>query len=381
VTRVAFVSPEPTPYRSPLLDRVGARDEIDLTVIYAGHTVAGRTWRVEPLHRAIFLDGFKLPGAGGVFRHDYPVTSGIWRALRKAKPECVVVSGWSTFASQAAIAWCRARRVPYVLLVESHDAGPKPGWRRRVKQTVVPPIVKGAASVLVVGSLARESVLALGASPGRVRVFANTVDVERFGERTDRLSGRRPELRDGLGVSWDDVAVVSVARLAPEKRIDSLLRAMARVGDQRLIAVVVGEGSEHARLEQLARELGVRATFTGDRPWESVFEAYAASDIFALLSEREPWAVVVNEAAACGLPLVLSDRVGGAYDLLRDGENGVLVPSGDVEAAADALRRLAADPDLRLRMGAKSRELARGFGYGPSVENLLEAVCEATASR
>jgi glycosyltransferase involved in cell wall biosynthesis len=90
---------------------------------------------------------------------------------------------------------------------------------------------------------------------------------------------------------------------------------------------------------------------------------------------------VVNEAAACGLPLVLSDRVGAARDLLEDGENGVLVPAGDVDAAAAAFRRLAADDDLRARMGARSRELARGFGYGPSVDNLLDAVREATASR
>jgi glycosyltransferase involved in cell wall biosynthesis len=106
-----------------------------------------------------------------------------------------------------------------------------------------------------------------------------------------------------------------------------------------------------------------------------------AGDVFALLSAHEPWGVVVNEAAACGLPLVLSDRVGAARDLLRDGENGMLVPAGDVDAAADALRRLAADPELRARMGTHSRELARGFGYGPSVENLLAAVREATASR
>ena len=375
--RVAFVSPEPTPYRSPLLDRVAATGEIDLTVVYAAHTVAGRTWKVEPLHRAVFLDGLKIPGLRGVFRHDYPVTPGIWRALREARPDCVVVSGWSTFAAQAALSWCRARRVPYVLLVESHDVGPKPGWRRRVKETVVPPIVKRAASVLVTGSLARESMLAQGADPERVRVFANTVDVVRYGERADELAPRRDELRAGFGLSPEDVAVLTVARLAPEKGIDVLLRAVARAG---LAAVVVGEGPERARLEQLARELEVRATFTA-RPWEAVVEAYVAADVFALLSAREPWGVVVNEAAACGLPLVLSDRVGAARDLLRDGENGVLVPAGGVDPAAEAFRRLAADPELRARMGARSRELARGFGYGPSVENLLAAVRDATASR
>jgi glycosyltransferase involved in cell wall biosynthesis len=377
VKRVAFVSPEPTPYRSPLLDRVASAGEIDLTVIYAAHTVAGRTWKVEPLHRAVFLDGLKIPGLRGVFRHDYPLTPGIWKALREARPDCVVVSGWSTFAAQAALSWCRARRVPYVLLVESHDAGPKPGWRRRVKETVVPPIVKRAASVLVTGSLARESMLAQGAAPERVRVFANTVDVVRYGERADELASRRDELRAGFALSTEEVAVLTVARLAPEKSIDVLLHAVAQAG---LAALVVGEGPERTRLEQLARELEVKATFTA-RPWEQVVEAYAAGDVFALLSAHEPWGVVVNEAAACGLPLVLSDRVGAARDLLRDGENGVLVPAGDIAAAAAALRRLAVAPELRRRMGARSRELARGFGYGPSVDNLLAAVREATATR
>jgi len=90
--------------------------------------------------------------------------------------------------------------------------------------------------------------------------------------------------------------------------------------------------------------------------------------------------VAVNEAAASGLPLVLSDRVGAAADLLRDGENGFLVPAGDVTAVAAAVRRLE-DPELRARFGARSRELVSGWGYEPSVEALLEACREAIASR
>jgi glycosyltransferase involved in cell wall biosynthesis len=264
--------------------------------------------------------------------------------------------------------------VPYVLLVESHDAGPKPGWRRRVKEVVVPPVVAGAASVLVTGSLARDSVVALGAAPGRVRVFANTIDVERFGDAADRLAARRDEVREGLALAPDDVAVVTVARLAPEKGIDALLRAAGGHA-----VVVVGDGSERSRLEELACDLGVRATFTGDRPLESVLEAYVAGDVFALLSTHEPWGVVVNEAAACGLPLVLSDRVGAAHDLL-DNENGFLVPAGDVGAAARALAALD-DSGLRATMGARSRKLVQALGYGPSVDNLLAGVREATASR
>jgi glycosyltransferase involved in cell wall biosynthesis len=86
----------------------------------------------------------------------------------------------------------------------------------------------------------------------------------------------------------------------------------------------------------------------------------------------------VNEAAASGLPLVLSDRVGAAYDLLLDGENGFLVPAEEVGASAAALRKLAASPELRRRMGRRSRDLVRAWAYEPSVDNFVAAVREAT---
>jgi glycosyltransferase involved in cell wall biosynthesis len=344
VTRATVVSPEPTPYRAPLFDRIAARGDVELTVVYAARTVAGRTWSVDLDHRAVFLSGFRAPLLGRVLRHDYPVTPGIVRALHAARPEVVVVSGWSTFASQAAIAWSRARRVPYVLLVESHDLGPRASWRRKVKGAAVPRLVRGAASVLVVGTAARESVVARGASPQRVRVFANTIDVERWLERAERLPR---EAHDG-------VVALSVGRAVPEKGFDVLEAACAQAGVR--LDMVVGGLSE----EQLAQR-------------------YVDADVFALLSRQETWGVVVNEAAASGLPLVLSDRVGAAYDLLRDGENGFLVPADDVEAAAEALRRLAADPELRRRMGARSRELVAAWGYDPSVESFVEAVREAAA--
>lgn len=375
--RVAAVFPEPTPYRAPLLDRVAALPEIDLTVVYAAGTVAGRTWHVEPKHRAVFLRGLRVPGAARVLHHDYPLTPGVVPALEDIRPDVVVVSGWSTFAAQAAIAWCRLRGVPYVLVVESHDEGPRPGWRRKVKGTVVPRVVANASGVLVTGTLARNSMLARGAPAERVRVFANTVDIEEFGATASRLAIRRTELRSALGAGDEDVIVLSVARLAPEKGLDELVRAVDEAGDSRLLLVVAGEGGERSRLEEVARDLGVRLVLTGDVDWERIVELYVAADVFALLSEREPWAVVVNEAAACGLPLVLSDRVGAAHDLLRHGENGALVASGDVSAAGRALGELAADPERRRVWGERSRELAADWGYGPSVDGFLETVREA----
>ncbi len=340
--RVTVVSPEPTPYRAPLFDRLARRPELELNVVYAAPTVVRRGWSVELRHPHSFLRGVRLPFARRLLRHDYPVTPSIWRALRERHPDVVVVSGWSTFAAQAAIAWCRARTIPYVLLVESHDVDPRAAWRRAVKGAVVPALLRGAAGVLAVGSRARASVVARGADPERVRIFANTVDVERWIERAERLP-RHPH---------DGVRVLSVGRRVPEKAFDVLEAACEQAG---VVLELVSGGLDEDELAQ----------------------RYVDADIFALVSRHEPWGVVVNEAAASGLPLVLSTYVGAAGDLLDD--NGILVPPDDVEATAAALKRLADDGELRTRMGQRSREIARQWGYEPSVESFVAAVCEAAS--
>jgi len=342
VTRVTVVSPEPTPYRAPLFDRIAARGDIELLVIYAASTVAGRSWSVALEHPHVFLRGLVVPGARKLVRHDYPLTPGIRAALAESKPDVVVVSGWSTFAAQSAVVWCRLRRVPYVLHVESHDLDPRPRWRRAVKAAVATRVIRGARSVLAVGSAARTSALARGAQ--QVRIFANTIDVERWIRRADALHP----------TAHEDVVVLSVGRDVPEKGFDVLAAAASAAGVR---LEIVTDGLAEADLAQ----------------------RYVDADVFALLSRHEPWGVVVNEAAASGLPLVLTDRVGAAHDLLRDGENGLLVPADDERAATDALRTLAGDAELRRRMGTRSREVVREWGYEPSVDAFVAAVREATA--
>ena len=245
--------------------------------------------------------------------------------------------------------------MPYLLVVESHDEGPRAGWRRAVKGTVVPRVVEGAAGGPRHGNARARLDDRARRAPERVRVFANTIDVEAFGEQADRLARPPDELRRSSGCGPDDVVVLSVARLAPEKGLDVLVRAVAEADDPRLVLVLAGRRSgARSGSSELAASVGVRLTLAGDVDWERIVELYVAADVFALLSEREPWAVVVNEAAACGLPLVLSDRVGAAHDLLRDGENGCARPS--------RRRRCGGAGAARARRGSRaSSRLGRPF--------------------
>ena len=172
-----------------------------------------------------------------------------------------------------------------------------------------------------------------------------------------------------------DVLVLSVARLAPEKGLDVLIHAVAEADDPSGSCSSSPGRPRAQALVDLAAERGVRLMLAGDLEWGRSWRCTSRRTCSRSFPSAT-WGVVVNEAAACGLPLVLSDRVGAAHDLLRDGENGTLSPPATSTPAARALRELAADPALR-RASARLRELAQDWGYGASVEGFLEPCREA----
>jgi len=382
VIRVAFVLQEPTPYRTPHLARLAAHPELEVLVVYASRTVQRRTWTIED-DGAIFLSGPTFPLAR-VLHHDFALTPGVWPLLRRLRPDLVVVGGWSVLATQLAILWCRTHRVPYLLMSDSHLREPRPQWAGAVKRAILPHIVPQAAGWLVPGTLARRHLAAYGADERRTAVFPLTVDVAELSARADAQRDQRDDARAAFGIAPQAVAILGVGRLVPFKAPDLLVRAASRAratSGVPLHLVLTGDGPLEDDVRALARKEGLPATFTGLLEGDDLLRVYVAADVFALLSRREPWGVVVNEAMCCGLPLVLTQAVGAAEDLLEPGGNGLLVPSGDVEAAADAIATLAADTTLRHAFGERSRQLISTWGYEESIEAFVRLAREVTAER
>ena len=193
---------------------------------------------------------------------------------------------------------------------------------------------------------------------------------------------RRPELRSALGASPDDVVVLSVARLAPEKGLDVLVRAVAEAGrspprarprGRRRRALPTGGTRERAR--RAARPHGRRRVGAHRRALRRGRRVRAALGARAVGGRRQRGGGMRSAARPLG------PRGCGARPPPRWGERRRSSQAGDVDAAAHALRELAADPERRRAQGARSRELARDWGYGPSVEGFLDAVREAVADR
>jgi glycosyltransferase involved in cell wall biosynthesis len=213
--------------------------------------------------------------------------------------------------------------------------------------------------VVAISTAIRDVLLASGVEAGRISVIPSGVDVDRFAA----AHADREAVRAEWMVEPQEPVVVAVGALVRRKGHAVLLEAARRLAAQRIRAryVLCGEGAERGALEQQARESGLAdaVRFAGWRA--DVPRQLAAADVVALPSLQEGLGVAALEAMAAGRSLVAS-RVGGLAELVREGEDGWLVPPGDPGALARALTQALADPERRRTMGeAGRRRVAREF--------------------
>jgi lipopolysaccharide/colanic/teichoic acid biosynthesis glycosyltransferase/glycosyltransferase involved in cell wall biosynthesis len=215
----------------------------------------------------------------------------------------------------------------------------------------------------------------------KLTYLGNGVDLDRF-DRARIAIGTRDAVRAELGVAADDVVIGIVGRLVAEKGHPELFDAFATLGPGHVLVVVGPDDPEKSDaldrdLIERARAAGVR--FLGMR--DDVDRLYSAMDVFVLPSHREGFPRAAMEAAAMGLPIVATD-IRGCRQVVRDGDNGILVPPRDPVRLAAALRRLCDDRVLRRRMGESSARRARAeFDERAIVATVLDTYERLLAAR
>lgn len=256
------------------------------------------------------------------------------------------------FGVPAARLW----RVPFVLSSQRAHRDLTPGAMRhllRLTDRMVDAIVVNAEAV------GRELVEEERVPPGLIRLCRNGIDMSEF----RRLDCPRSEvLRDA------DVVVGALCAMRPEKNLQLLLRAYARVRRPGVKLAIVGSGPALAGLRDLARELALGEDCIFEPATAEVPRWLSAIDIFVLPSSSEALSNSLMEAMACGCAVAASN-VGGNSELVRHMETGMLFEAGDVDGLADALARLIASADLRRSMAAAAcDEMRRRYSLEASAE-------------
>jgi glycosyltransferase involved in cell wall biosynthesis len=392
--RVLLVASHPVQYSSPMFRRFAKHPELDIQVAYC--SMQGAERRLDPgfgidvKWDVPLLEGYawvSLPNRSPVPKADSffgLVNPGVWRLISDGKFDAVVLyTGYLCATFWIAIGAVKWNRVPVIFGTDAHELAPRDhkDWKLWVKRWLWPRLFGLADVVLAASSGTIALMRSLGIPEDRIALTPYCVDNDWWIEQSAKVDRRAVRAR--WNIPDGAVAILFCAKLQPWKRPRDLLRAFARVADLNAHLVFAGEGPLRLDLESEARLLGIadKVRFLGFVNQSGLPEAYTASDIFVLPSEHEPFGVVVNEAMLCQCPVIVSDRVGAGFDLVRDGETGFVFAVGDVTGLAAVLRHAMSDRERLRQMGKASRRRMARWSPADNIAGFVRSVARATGFR
>jgi glycosyltransferase involved in cell wall biosynthesis len=356
-----------------------------------GHLPAYRAGALERLHEReqieLALFGGRAKHGGGAFTGElaFPRMQvqplALEALLRSGRYRAVVCPTGGRLAPLATWAGARRAGIPLILWASlwAHPRTPFHG----LSYLPLRRLYGSADAVVTYGPHVSDYVGARGAR--NVHVAPQSVDNDFW---------RSPQITAPGDPSWPKSAAAKflfVGRPAREKGLEVLLAAWrrSRLRPAEAMLVLAGAGSDQAPRagDAAAERSGAGIVRLGAQAPPELRNIYAAADALVLPSIstrafREPWGLVVNEAMNRGLPVIASDAVGAAAGgLVRDGENGLIVPEGDSGALAEAISRLAADPPLRARLGRSGARDVLAYSHEAWAEGFSRALATVGLSR
>jgi glycosyltransferase involved in cell wall biosynthesis len=382
---LAIVANCMTPYRAHLHALIAARiPEFKLHTLIT-HGAAEFNWKYDvpdSIHATYFAGQNDSALASSLnaktWWPEWQKGGRILQYLKDNNVHAVILNGYRYPSYLRVISSCHRQRLP---LFGRNDSNIKcerflPAWKAWLKARVYRWWIMRTSGVMSMGEYGDQFFLQYGADPARLYRVSCLPDLEYFARgNPEQLAG----FRQKYGLSEDRRYLLYAGRLAPIKRVDLLLNAFASIADERpeWDLLIVGDGIAGAELrESVPERLRPRVIWTGFQEFDGCVAAYHAADVLVLPSDREPWAVVVQEAMAAGLTIIASDIVGAARDLVEDKVTGRIFPAGDLNALTQAIREVTGEPDTANRRAKVQAGLAEWVRRCDPVAGVRQALVE-----
>jgi 1,2-diacylglycerol 3-alpha-glucosyltransferase len=366
--RLALITEIISPYRIPLFNVLAKHEGVDLHVMFLAETDPDlRKWKV-------YKDEIKfsyqvLPSwRKRVGRYNGLLNRGVGSALSAFAPDVVVCGGYNYVASWQALLWSRMKQIPFLLWSESNVQDVRRA--HPIVEFIKDEFLSRCSGFVVPGRSAGEYLRAHKIREELIFVAPNAVDNEFFATSASEARQNGVMRRTELGLP--ERYFLFVGRLVREKGVFELLSAYARLDQsirEQVGLVLAGEGAERAQLEALATAISPGIVkFAGFAQREQLSSYYALAEVLILPTYSDPWGLVVNEAMACGLPVIVSKVAGCAADLVREIWNGLLTLPRDESSLLAAMTKIASQPELRnIMRGNSSRHISH---YSPEAWSL-----------
>jgi 1,2-diacylglycerol 3-alpha-glucosyltransferase len=373
-----------SPYRIPLFNALALNEDVDLHVIFLAETDPDlRQW---PIYKdEIKFSHQVLPSWRKRWgKYNALLNRGVGSALGAAAPDVILCGGYNYVASWQALFWARTHHIPFLLWSESNVQDLRRG--HALVEFLKSEFLRRCTGFVVPGRSSLEYLRALKIRVPEIderRIFTapNAVDNNLFASGAATAHANADARRRELDLP--ERYFLFAGRLVPEKGVFELLSAYAKLKAsvrEQIGLVFVGDGESRRQLELHTASISPGVVrFAGFAQREALAAYYAFADVLVLPTYTDTWGLVVNEAMACGLPVILSRAAGCASDLVRESETGLLIPPRDVDALAKALMCVTDQPKFRELMGSNARQHIVSYSPAAWSSAIAQAV-ETTGS-
>ncbi len=378
--RVVILTEIIAPYRIPVFNALAQYPEFDLHVIFLAETDPTlRDW-------LIYKDEMRfsyqiLPSwRRRIGKYNLLLNWGLRRALLRASPNVIICGGYNYIASWESLWWAHVHRAHFMVWVESTAMDLRGG--HVLVEFLKAKFVRHCDALIVAGKSSFDYMRSFGTGKGRIFAAPDAVDNAFFEQQAELSRRNEVELRQAMRLPQR--FFLFVGRLVKGKGVFDLLRAYGTLAPDlrsKMGLVFVGDGTVRGELERQASALSPGSVqFAGFAHREQLAVYYALAEALVFPTHTDPWGLVVNEAMACGLPIICSSAAGCAADLVEDHWNGRVVPPEDAGQLASAMEDLSQQAELRALMSRRSRERIRKFSPELCADGIAEAVMSCGVS-
>ena len=385
--KLAILTSHPIQYQAPLFQLLAKQPEVDLTVYFCWDFGIKKEsldaefgkkikWDLPLLdgYRYKLLNNFSLRPSDRFFGQINP---GIIKELKKNNYNLIFIHGWNSVTNCLAIFSAWLFKIPIAIHGDNCFAREltKPPLKRKIKKIILSTIFKRVNFFLYIGKEDRDFYKYHKVADDKLIFMPFAVDNKRFFAQSELLDSQSLRIKNGLK---DEVVILFSGKLVERKRPFDLLKAyhqLITVNQQPTILIFVGDGVLRPELEKYVKENNIKTVrFAGFKNQTELPAFYKMADIFVIPSFHEYWGLVVNEAMCFGLPIVASDTVGCIPDLVKENQNGLVYPTGDIDRLAETLGILINDPQKRAVFGGKSKEIIKNYSFDKDMEAILSVL-------
>ncbi len=386
--KLIILNSHPIQYFTPLYKDIAEEENIDLKVYYcSNHSIKGSV--DKEFGTKIKWDIPLLEGYPSQFFKNYSVNKnpfsfwgmvnpGIWKALKKDKPDAILIHGWAYFTYLLGIISAIVLGIPIWLRLETplNQEKLKTSKFSRIKRHILRSFIFPRVSkFLYIGQQNKAFYLEMGVQKEKLHFTPYCVDNQRFSDAYHKLKDDKEQIRNQLAISPDTFLILTSGKLIEKKNPMDLLKAFHLLNKNNSHLLFLGDGELRKDIEMYCQKHQVQnVSITGFKNQTELSQYYVAADVFVLPSGLdETWGLVTNEAMNFNLPIISSDLPGSAHDLIKEGKNGFVYPTGQFKELSSHLEFMYNNPKLLQAFGIESAKIIEHYSYQEVIKGIMKA--------